>query len=81
MNDTKEVTVNQDVQAGDPVVETQIQTKIIREHRVFFYRCRRCQKKRSSYKKTIAHAGICRLCRKNKVPENQISLFGFKINI
>ena len=52
-----------------------VQTKMVGEHRVFFFICNGCQKKRQSYKKTIAKIGICRVCKRSKVPENQLTLF------
>ena len=68
------VKINQDVSAGELVTEEKIETQIIDEHRVFFYYCRQCKKKRQSYKMTIAHAGVCRSCRKIKINKNQLSL-------
>lgn len=47
---------------------------------LYFYICAECGKKRDSLIYTRATDQVCSICRKNKVPENQPSLFTAKEN-
>lgn len=49
--------------------------KTWKERRLYYFTCQGCAKRRSSLKRSIARAGKCRKCRRNKVPDNQPSLF------
>ena len=46
-----------------------------KERRVYFFDCTKCGNRRSSFKKSKALKGICRKCRRNQVPDNQLHLF------
>lgn len=45
------------------------------------YRCRICGKKRNSFKYERSKNGVCTVCRKNSVPDNQPQLFPAEQNI
>lgn len=48
----------------------------LKERRIWFYTCAVCGKaRRQSHKKQKARDAICKVCKKNEVPENQQSLF------
>jgi len=51
-----------------------------KERRIWFFPCIKCGKGRAqSHKKRKAMAGLCQKCRRNQVPENQETLFGFPV--
>lgn len=54
--------------------------KTWKERRLYYFTCQGCAKRRSSLKRSIARAGKCRKCRRNKVPDNQPSLFSQTIS-
>lgn len=48
---------------------------VIKKKSLYFYNCDGCGKKRSSRIYERALGKICQVCLKNKVPDNQPSLF------
>lgn len=47
-----------------------------KERRIWYFPCSSCGKtKAQSHKKKKAGTGLCRKCRRNKVPDNQPDLF------
>lgn len=46
-----------------------------KERHVYYFHCTECLKRRQTLKRSRAKKGICRACRKGKVPDNQLGLF------
>lgn len=46
-----------------------------RRRREYLYTCLGCSKKRRTVKKKRLQTGLCRKCRKEAIPANQIRLF------
>jgi len=46
--------------------------------RIYFYTCKGCDKRRGTKIYARRIAGVCTICRKKEVEENQMSLIGDK---
>jgi len=46
--------------------------------RIYFYTCKGCSKRRGTKIYARRIAGVCTICRKKEVEENQMSLIGDK---
>ncbi len=50
--------------------------KEFKERRIWYFSCSKCGKNhRQSHRKKNAKIQLCLKCRKNEVPENQLSIF------
>lgn len=52
-----------------------MKTQRTRRRALYFYTCASCNEKRASLIYVRATGEICAKCRKNQIPENQMSLF------
>ncbi len=45
------------------------------ERRIHYFTCKLCGKRRQTFKRSKKDAAVCTKCERNKVDENQMSMF------